>query len=277
MYSILSQYQAILDIATSLSLNKLLGSFARRNLAVTLTQAAHPQTYGFIDSLALHGAFAALRGRDPRSWTEWETQNLLECTYLLLFRQMGLVPGPQARGTAAPGDESILVSRLPSLFALPDLNMTNANAQARSSVDAWCRLHATTLAAAWGKLTSRPDFDHWGQRMSDFFWEVHVKHHDGLFDPGHITLMQPLIGISEADLRDLHARSRDQATVKQWLAAPDSEPAVVGRSGYLISTLIRGKFHEFLAKHARALGPASYAPVCLGSYIPRGRDSNLGI
>jgi len=108
------------------------------------------------------------------------------------------------------------------------------------------------LAAAWGKLTSRPDFDHWGQRMSDFFWEVHVKHHDGLFDPGHITLMQPLIGISEADLRDLHARSRDQATVKQWLAAPDSEPAVVGRSGYLISTLIRGKFHEFLAKHARA-------------------------
>ena len=90
-------------------------------------------THALIDSATLHDAFGALAAGSRAQWNPWMAKNLVDSTWLLLFDNVTLVPGPKHGGTgAAPGYEARLVSRIPAL-----LLRNPPNPQALASTKRW--------------------------------------------------------------------------------------------------------------------------------------------
>ena len=72
------------------------------------------ETEGFVDSALIHGALATLSLGGGVDLSAWDRQSLLEITYLLLFRKIGIVPGPGGyRGASGPFER--VISQLPAL------------------------------------------------------------------------------------------------------------------------------------------------------------------
>jgi hypothetical protein len=77
--------------------------------------------------------------------------------------------------------------------------------------------------------------------------------HEALFVDVHIPYIAPLLGCSEKDLRQIHSASHDLGIVKRWLSESNLEPSEslqLATKGWLLSALIRGKYHERLAVKA---------------------------
>jgi len=49
---------------------------------------------GFIDHASISSAIAALRVKDAKNLNSWDRECLTAVTYVLLFRDVGIVPGP---------------------------------------------------------------------------------------------------------------------------------------------------------------------------------------
>ena len=139
-----------------------------------------------------------------------------------------------------------IVRKLPSL-APADL-MRNA---ADTKVKMWLARWQKKLIDAWDSLSQDRDFNEWACFQQEFFWLDHVRYHGHLFNEEYIGASLDLIdGCTESDLRKIHTLSADEATVGDWLKHPDREDSRIAKDAWLISSLIRGKYHEFVAKES---------------------------
>src|ERR1035438_3184453 len=87
---------------------------AELNPKISLGGNALAETEGFVDSALIHGALATLSLGGGVDLSAWDRQSLLESTYLLLFRKIGIVPGPGGyRGASGPFER--VISQLPAL------------------------------------------------------------------------------------------------------------------------------------------------------------------
>lgn len=202
-------------------------------------------TQGFVDSASLHGAFAALILGKPESWTEWDRQSLLECTYLLLFNNMSIVPGPRLSGKAAYGYETEVVGKMPKL-----LTGDGDRREAEQRIRWWLARYPERLKRAWEDLKNDPRVDDWSNYRREFFWENHIRGRDGLFSLEYASHLARVLGCSEADLRKVHALSTDLKQVKLWAKGHMDAAAELADAAYRLSSLISGKYHEYLARTA---------------------------
>ena len=72
-------------------------------------------TRGFVDSASIHGALATLSLSGGEILSPWDRQRLQDTTYLLLFRQIGIIPGLPGGYRGASGLFAHVISRLPAL------------------------------------------------------------------------------------------------------------------------------------------------------------------
>jgi hypothetical protein len=70
----------------------------------------------------------------------------------------------------------------------------------------------------------------------------------GLFDISHSTWLGDLLGVSEGDLRAAHRQSCVTDVVRKWSRGQGGDVAELAGQAYLASILIRGKYHEYLAR-----------------------------
>jgi hypothetical protein len=201
-------------------------------------------TDGFIDSASIHSALAALslRGQDLSSW---DRETLLDSTYLLLFRKIGMAPGPSAyKGASGPFEH--VVSRLPSLEA------TKFRTELASrSTKCWLTKNPAALRAAWNCLQAEPEFPLWSTVTRDLFWLHHVRMHASLFNPEFTQHIAVLLDASTRDLDRVNQLSRDESTVRRWLKTNlAGEDAKLGHDAWLAAALIRGRAHEYIASYS---------------------------
>lgn len=213
----------------------------RRRVMHSFREAMTP---AFIDSATLHDAFAALVYGKGAQWNEWVAQNLIECTWLLLFDNVKLVPGPAHKGAGAvPGYEAALASRLPTLlfpFQQQKAALTNTKR--------WLANPTKPFAAAWSKSRQEPAFLEWAAQLRETWWTVHQSANQGLFAIGDSIWLASLLGVSETSIAEAHRQSCSVNVVKQWSKGKGGDIAELAGQAYLASTLLRGKYHEYVAR-----------------------------
>lgn len=215
----------------------------RKTLSRSTPMARPAPTNAFIDSASLHDAFAALRLGRPELWTKWIHWCLIDATYLLLFDNVRIVPGPgHDESRPVPGDERELAAELPMLLSPP------ATKGAEIKVRRWLSHPTNPLTAAWRKTLAEPDLRHWCALRRELFWERHIQCHIGLFNPEHISAMAAVLGVTESDLHEIHQQSTIPKTVKTWAKGRGGDAAQLADDAYVLSSLIRGKFHEYMAR-----------------------------
>jgi hypothetical protein len=199
-----------------------------------------------LDSALLHDAFCALWLGKQEHWTAWNHQCLMDATHLLLFDNVGIVAGPgHSRGRPVPGDEADLVKDLPKLLQPPQ------ELGAKGKLNRWLGHTGKPLHKAWEKTLREPELEQWRELRRKMFWDRHIRVNDGLFNKEHLSAIAATLNVSMRDLQDAHRLSTNPKVVARWAKGDDGDVIQLADDAYLISSLIRGKYHEYVARELR--------------------------
>lgn len=202
-------------------------------------------TEAFLDSASLHDAFGALMIGKPYLWHAWNHQCIIDCTYLLLFNNVRIVPGPKHSGARpVPGHESDLAMDLPALLNPP------ATRKAEASLRRWLSHSGRPLEVAWRQTLAKPELEHWCSLQRQLFWEQHIRVNPGLFNPEFIPKIAAVLDISIREIQGVHFQSTNPIVVKDWAKGRGGSVADLADHAFILSCLIRGKFHEFMARES---------------------------
>lgn len=201
-------------------------------------------THALIDSATLHDAFGALTAGSRAQWNPWMTKNLVDTTWLLLFNNITLVPGPRQSGTGAvPGHEAKLVSRIPEL-----LLRKPPNPQALASTKRWLSHPNKPVREAWNASRHRDEFAEWASYLRKTWWPVHFAANQCLFRSDDLVWLADLLNVSGATLIEAQRQSESEKNVQSWSKGKGGDVAELASQAYLASILARGKYHEYFAR-----------------------------
>lgn len=200
---------------------------------------------GFIVSSAIHGALTPIvLGKEGR-WTAWDDGNVLLASYLLLHADIQMLP-PPGQYVGASGLYQEVLKRFPWLDAT-----ALSTAAASRSIKNWLTRYPHALNAAWRKAQIDPNFQDWARIQRELFWIDHARSFGGLFNAEYIPYIYPIMGCSEADLQKVHLLTRNSTWVHQHGRGElTSEDAKIAERAWLITSLIRGRYYEYLARSA---------------------------
>ena len=198
---------------------------------------------GFIDSASIHGALAALSRSDKKDWSEWDQQSLLSATYLLLQPKMKVVPGPGLwRGADGPLEYLARLSNLEISTARP------SSSSAEQMTKAWVQEDTEDVKKRFDALKSNPTYETWAANQIELFWLHHVNMHGALFDSSFIPELSLVLGYEKTDLESVYETSKDTRVIKRWTKSPGvSEEQRIAENGWLLSSFLRGRYHELVA------------------------------
>ena len=201
-------------------------------------------THALIDSATLHDAFGALTAGKRAQWNPWMAKNLVDSTWLLLFDNVHLVPGPRHSGTGAvPGHEARLVSRIPEL-----LLRKPPNPQAIASTRRWLSHPNKPVREAWNATTRFGEFAEWASYLRRTWWPVHFAANQCLFTADDSKWLADLLNVSETTLLEAQRQSESEKNVQNWSKGKGGDVAELAGQAYLASILARGKYHEYFAR-----------------------------
>jgi hypothetical protein len=203
-------------------------------------------TLAFTESASIHSALAVLNVGKTQQCGLWDRQSILETTYLLLHRNVRIIagPGPYAGASGLYGQ---VVSRFPSLESAAFHRKL-----ARRKTMFWLARYPRALADAWSVVQGEPTFQRWANVQRELFWVHHVKMHGALFNKEFIPAISRVLGCHEEDLMAAHLGSADISLVQGWSKGRlTSEDAQLVEKAWLLAAMIRGKYHEYLARESR--------------------------
>ena len=202
-------------------------------------------TRGFIDSASVHSALGALTVGKTQKWTPWDRQSLHRATYLLMHGNIRVMsgPGPYA---GAHGPYSDVLAVFPELEE-PKFSKEKAERKTKW----WLSSYPEALSKAWEQSRKDPSFQEWSNLQRELFWIAHVRMYGALFNEEFIPYISKLLECSESDLSRVHSKSGDLKLVTRWKDRLSSEDARLAERAWLLSALVRGRFHEYLARDTK--------------------------
>ncbi len=153
--------------------------------------------------------------------------------------------------------------------------LTPATAAQRDSANEltkqWLRrAPAKTLSDA---LESVQQDSVWTERQREHFWIPHVQMHDALFNDDYIPELSRILGCEESNLRKVHSLSKKTKNAERWIRdRRASEEAELAERAWLLSAIVRGRFHEYFASES-GLHLVAHP---LGQFVSMGLDSQAG-
>lgn len=205
------------------------------------------QAKGYIDSASLHMVILALRHGKPAQWNDWtwETVQYVTCA-LWGLRDFSVAPDPSGE-PAAHGPFSQLLHGLRPVFS----GVQRSDRDALSKTRRWMRQDLNSRLKLCRETQSDPRFAQWLEWYMDYFWEHHSIMHGSLFTKEFIPELTAMCGCSHADLAKLNILTGDHSMVNRWVRKrPNSEDFRLALDAFCISTLMRGRYHDYAARNA---------------------------
>ncbi len=138
-----------------------------------------------------------------------------------------------------------LISAFPGLETRT-VNRNVADREARR----WLSSKANLLKSAWDALQIDSNLPEWSHSHRKMIWPEHVQMFKALFMSEHIPYISSVLNCSTHDLEKIYLISCNVETVKAWAKQKrQSEDLQLALDCWLMSGLIRGKYHECLAQH----------------------------
>ena len=161
-----------------------------------------------------------------------------------MHESIRVIPGPGPyRG--AHGPWNTVLANLPALRE----NAVRRAEHAEPSTRDWLSEHPMDARKALSAIEDEPFFDDWASRHMELFWVPHVQTFRALFNEGYLPEIARVLKHDESVLRRIHERSESEKIVRQWIKQRGkSEEARLAERAWLLATIIRGRYHEYLAR-----------------------------
>jgi hypothetical protein len=212
--------------------------------------------FGYIDSASVYEV-VNLFGHDSVATSyPWALENTLTVTTALITTDIGITPGPGPSGVASEG-YGLLCKHLASAIVRSSMPQGEAQ-QALEETKTWMRQNVSALSSTFLQLMSDDtNFVRWLDWYISHNWIEHSRRLDGLYNEDLLSeiglgLKQANLGCSPNDLRKVLDRSRTISVVEEWAKKKtETEEFKIARAAFVISTLIRGHYHDLAAKKSR--------------------------
>lgn len=204
-------------------------------------------TNGYIDSASFHGVILALRDGKPESWQPWVWDTVHSVTCALWSQpSFSISPDPSPHH-GARGEYDHLLTEFSVLFS----GIAHQDSRALQRTRQWARRNTQKVRLLHQQLGSNPSFAQWLDWYIDYFWPNHCQMHDGLFTPEFIPVLSRIMDCDEQDLAKVHGHSRNLPQVESWAQhRPNTEDFALVLQAFVLSTLLRGRYHDYAAEHA---------------------------
>ncbi len=206
-------------------------------------------TVGLVDNTCLYEVVRTLSYRSPEECPRWAWKSAVETTCLIVGSQhLRLAPSPTKDG-AASGSFGKVLAGLADVLGTVE-STAEVQSAARTNTKRWARGQSVNIRETYHTLmTQDSDFDQWLEWFIGKVWEEHSKRLGGLFDPAFIPQISAIIEISNLDAHKLWEISTDTRIVKELAERqPDSEVFHALRDAYVVSALLRGRYHDNVAR-----------------------------
>ncbi len=208
-------------------------------------------TIGLLENTCLYEVLETLDMQVPEACHIWAWTGAVEATCVLIeSAHLKLAPSPAQDGPAS-GRFGLLVAGLADI--LDTVVVTDKDiASARTTTRRWARENPKRIALAYDDLLHEtPAFIPWLDWFKRNVWTEHARRLGGLFDPYFIPQVATILDVGEQDLRDLWLLSTDVTKLERLVRDRSATEAVdVLTRGYVVSALIRGRYHDNVARRA---------------------------
>ncbi len=218
-------------------------------------QSNRSKAKGQIDSAMLHEVASLYRETNPSNAVDWTWQSSIEVTVALIETSDLRIAAPPLTGNAEDDNGPIahLHSELGSEFQMhvPDEEIRKLVFEA---VKVWAERNPLVLRTALHESKKHVrQLSRWREESRKFNWISFSHRGHGLFEEQLIPAFENTTKMSGHYIRELWDKSNDNEIVKKWVrldATPGSDVEAV-LDLYFYSALIRGRYHDELAKQAK--------------------------
>lgn len=202
---------------------------------------------GYIDSASLHMLILALRSGKPAEWSQWTWETTQYVTCALWALPTFAVPPDPSPHKGAGGPYGQILQELSMVFGGIDQEDSEALRLTRQ----WTRRDPQARLALCKSVQDDPQFSLWLDSYMPFFWTRHVRMHGALFTAEFIPEISLMLGCRQADLERIHELSGRESQVSEWVKKrPDTESFRLASNAFAITTLLRGRYHDYAARNA---------------------------
>lgn len=204
---------------------------------------------GTVDSASVSQVVELLYFAKPTESYPWAWMTSLEVTSLLIRApHLKMMPGPGKAG-AATGAYGMLTRQLAGILGQEPPNIEGSHA-ALASTRRWARRNAPKIAGLYRELRSdNRNFGTWLDWSVRTAWPERASRLGGLFDDALTPEIAAILGFSQEYMNVLRRAGTDPVTVQAFARwQPDSDTFRHLVDAYVVSALLRGRFHDYVAR-----------------------------
>ena len=205
-------------------------------------------TRGYIDAASIFGVIAALTYDSVDRWPPWTLQSATEVTSLLINDHELQVASTPGSYTGARGLYDHMTRELSLIISdsSPDASVRRSAAR---MVRSWVRGSTSAAVRLWTDTQNDPSFEDWLSWSITNQWVNHAVSLNGLFDQQFIPELALMLNCARGEIEQIYVRSCDLREVEHWSREqPSSEDFQLVTNAFVISALLRGRYHDHLAE-----------------------------
>ena len=202
-----------------------------------------------IDAMSTWEVISTLHHPDPSKCYPWAWKTAVELTYSLLSTaHIKMAPAPSIHGAGA-GFQTYLTKTLGPVIALLQPQPEKRKVALRRTQE-WARRNPHKLREVIDTLfADNVNFHQWLDIALSYALLEHSSRLGGLFNEEFIPYLARAFDVSETDLRLVWAKSKQPAVLKEFSRKrPDNEEFWLMARAFVLAAVIRGRFHEIIAK-----------------------------
>lgn len=225
---------------------------------------------GFIDTASVSGVAGAFTYDHWNDWPEWTLQAAVEVTSALCNDYtLQVAPGPGLYYGAYGLTERIMLPLAKGGLVFNGKISTSKHKEAEEESRSWARDNSSKVQRLFeDELFPDANLQAWLDRAISHFWVDHSRMLGGLFNPEFITELAPILSCTPKDLNRIWQLSCDLRRVTDWVKTrPNSEDFKIARNAYVLSALLRGRYHDHIAEQSKR--KIMHHPFRRNAFLPR--------
>jgi len=207
-----------------------------------------------IDSASIHDAVSGVSRRGNPDWTDWETRAICEVTLPLMFASRVHIPPPLRRGPIGiPGPADPVLEILSDCISEPSFSRARQKF-AREVTERWADESLNEIRRKFELAKEDPSLDIFVRWHVENEWVYHIGRLGSLIDRQFERQVRTVLRWTPSQSRELLTEASSLRVVKLYTErykTSGSLPPDDLINGYLVSTLIRGRYYQEISALSR--------------------------
>lgn len=206
----------------------------------------------YIDSASIYELISLFRYPTFQDAYPWAQSSAIEVTSLMISNKSLLMsPSPSQAGIAT-GDYGLLMYNLSQWIKHKSPNHLIAS-HAIQKTKRWTRDNSDLITSSIKEMRKdETNFITWLEQSIIYAWGEHSQRLGGLFNFEFIPQISKILDLQTNDLKEVWSLSKSKKIIDDFIKRmPDDDNFKIMQDAYIASALIRGRYHEYVAKESQ--------------------------